>query len=245
MKTPPSCSRGFTLIEMAMVLLIMGLLLGAGISLLGTQIESQKIKDSQRLLEDTKEALVGFAIANGRLPRPATSAGDGVEKATCLTEAACTGLIPWATLGVNKLDAWGKVVRYSVTPFFANGTFTLATVPTKKIQSRDGVGALVYLAGTAAACTTANGCVPAVIFSHGKYNFGTTDAGAAIPNSSVGNTNLDEISNNTGTVAGVTFIQRTPSESPAAAFGGEFDDIVTWLSPNILFNRMVQAGKPL
>jgi len=34
---------------------------------------------------------------------------------------------------------------------------------------------------------------------------------------------------------------RTPQRRGAAT--SEFDDIVTWLSPNILFNRMVVAGK--
>ena len=247
LKARRNLSRGFSLIEMAIVLLIMGLLLGGGLALLGPQIEAQKFKDTQRTLEDAKEALIGFALANGRLPRPATSTVNGTEDpVTCgVSEAICTGYIPWTTLGVNKLDAWGKVIRYSVTPAFTT-TFTLSpapTVPTKKIQTRDAAGTLVYLAGTAAACTTLNGCVPAVIFSHGKNNFGITNAGTAIPNSSVGATNLDEITNNNGAGPGVTFIQRTPSDNTAAAFGGEFDDIVTWLSPNILFNRMVQAGR--
>jgi hypothetical protein len=31
--------------------------------------------------------------------------------------------------------------------------------------------------------------------------------------------------------------------SAANGAGGEFDDIVSWLSTPILFNRMVQAGK--
>jgi prepilin-type N-terminal cleavage/methylation domain-containing protein len=239
-------NQGFTLVEMAMVLVIMGLLLGGGLTLLSTQIEQQKVKGTERQLEEVKEALIGFAIANRRLPRPSSVLLNGVEMpGTCVSDAACTGLIPWATLGVNKLDGWDKIVRYSVTPLFANSTFGFATFSSKKIQTRNAAGALTFVAGTAAACNSLNGCIPAVVFSHGRINFGTTDAGTAIPNQSPGATNVDEISNNTGTVGasapGTTFIQRTPSEG--TTLGGEFDDIVTWLSPNILFSRMVQAGR--
>jgi hypothetical protein len=216
------------------------------LTLLSTQIEQQKVKGTERQLEEVKEALIGFAIANGRLPRPTSALLNGVEMpGTCASDAACTGLIPWATLGVNKLDGWDKIVRYSVTPAFANTAFALTTISSKKIQTRNAAGALTFVAGTAAACTSLNGCIPAVVFSHGRINFGTTDAGTAIPNQSPGATNADEISNNTGTVGasapGTTFIQRTPSEG--TTLGGEFDDLVTWLSPNILFSRMVQAGK--
>jgi prepilin-type N-terminal cleavage/methylation domain-containing protein len=226
-----SVSRGFTLVEMAMVLVIMGLLLGGGLTLLSTQIEQQKVKGTERQLEEVKEALIGFALANGRLPCPADPLVPGVELNPCNTEATASGLIPWTTLGVNRLDGWNKVIRYSVTPAFASRTtlFSLSTLGTKIVQTRNATGATVALANQ----------VPAVIFSHGRRSFGTTDAGVPIPNESSGATNLDEAANNTATV---NFIQRTFSEGTGSAFGGEYDDMVTWLSPNILFSRMVQAG---
>lgn len=240
MKPLPHCTKhragartiqGFTLVEMAMVLVIMGLLLGGGLTVLSTQIEQQKVKGTERQLDEVKEALIGFALVNARLPCPAVSAVNGVEKTTCTTDATASGFIPWATLGVTKLDGWNKVIRYSVTPAFSSVTpFKLSTVATKTVQTRNATGALVVLASP----------VPAVIFSNGRRNWGTTDAGAAIPNESIGATNLDETANSTATV---NFIQRTFSDGTGAAFGGEYDDMVTWLSPHILFSRMVQAGK--
>jgi prepilin-type N-terminal cleavage/methylation domain-containing protein len=225
-------SGGFTLIEIAIALLIMGLILGGGLSVLSSQIEQQKVRDTSRVLEESREALMGFAAVNGRFPRPATSAVNGAENvAPCATEAACTGLIPWATLGTAKLDGWNKVIRYSVSPAFANSGFALTTPATKIILTRSNVGALQPLANP----------VPVLVFSQGKNNFGTTDSGASIPNTSAGN--IDEINNNTGTGSGVTFIQRTPVENPPAGLGGAYDDIVTWIPPGVLFNRMVQAGR--
>lgn len=244
--------HGAALLVMLMIVGVLGAFFAMR-ALTGVNAERDKVTATTLALAQARDALIGFAISNGRLPRPATSALNGVEMASCGTEAVCTGLIPWTTLGMSKLDAWGKAIRYSVTPAFANATFALSTVVTKKVQTRNGAGALTYQRGTPAPCLTTLAtatdtvadCVPAVIFSHGKNNFGTTDAGSAVPNSSVGPTNLDEISNNTGLVApdpaGVTFIQRSSTENTASP-GGEFDDLVIWLSPLTLRVQMQKAG---
>lgn len=223
-------TEGFSLIEMAVVLVIIVLLLGGALIPLSTQLEQRKISETEKALDEIKEALVGFAIANSRLPRPAQSAINGAERAaTCITAAECTGFLPWDSLGLPKLDSWGKIYRYSVTPAYANVSFSLATIPTKTIQTRAPAPpyAPVNLATN----------VPAVVFSHGRNNHGTSDAGTAFADSST--TNLDEDSNDTATG---TFFSRVNTDNLSAT-GGEFDDIVVWLSPNILFNRLVAAGK--
>jgi prepilin-type N-terminal cleavage/methylation domain-containing protein len=231
-------ASGFTLAEMAIVLVIVGLLIGGLLVPLTTQIEQRRVGETQKALDEIKEALIGFAVANGRLPRPATAFNNGAENpAACATEAACTGFIPWSTLGITKLDAWNKIIRYSVTPAFANAAFTLTTVATKTVQTRDNGGALVYLAGQAA-CAVATQCMPAVIFSSGKNNWGTGDAGGAFGDNSA--TNIDEDTNNG---ASLNFINRITTTNTAAATGGEFDDVVTWVPLNTLFNRMVAAQK--
>ena len=224
---------GFTLVEMAMVLMIVALLLGGLLPTISSQVEQRQINETRKQLDEIQQALIGFAVVNGRLPRPATSAINGDERAACTTTAACIGFIPWATLGSSKLDSWGKIIRYGVAPVFAGdntGTtaFTLSTTTTTKtIQTRDSTGALITLANQ----------VPAVIFSHGKNNWGTDDSGNAFADSST--TNADEDTNN---ASSTNFISRINSGSTTVT-GGEFDDLVIWLSPNILFNRMVAAGK--
>lgn len=225
---------GFTLVELAIVLFIVALLLGGMLLPLSAQQDIRARHETERVLNEIRDALIGYALINGRLPRPAISAVDGAENsATCATDVACSGFVPWAALGTPKMDGWGKLIRYSVTPAYANAAITLSTVANRTVQT--GVG-LAYLAG-AATCTTAGQCVPAVIFSQGKSHWGTTDLGAALPDGSA--TNADEDANDTGPTA---YVSRAPSENTAAT-GGEFDDIVIWLSANTLLNRLVAAGK--
>ena len=134
-------SQGFTLVEMAIVLLILGLLLGGGLTVLSAQIDQQRVKDTQRILEDAKEALIGYAVNQTppHLPCPdktggggAGTANDGLEDVNVATGVCVNpeGNLPWATLGVADIDGWGNRIRYRVTPAFSNRapavTLTLA-----------------------------------------------------------------------------------------------------------------------
>lgn len=71
-------SRGFTLIEVAVVLFIVTILLGSILIPLATQVEQRQISDTQKTLEEIREALIGFAVVNGYLPCPDTD-NDGTE----------------------------------------------------------------------------------------------------------------------------------------------------------------------
>ena len=222
--------RGFVLIEVAIALLVLALILGGILAPLNAQVEQGKIRDTNKVISDINEALLGYVMINGRLPRPATSSTNGVENASaCASETACTGFIPWTTLGSGKLDAWGNIIRYSVTPAFANAAFALTTVGTKTIQERNAASALVSYATL----------VPVVVWSNGPENFGTNGIGAVRANNSSGVTNADEITNNT---ASTTFIRRIQVNNSAAT-GGEFDDIVTFIPTAILVNKAIAAGK--
>lgn len=222
-------SMGFTLIEMAVVLLIMGLLLGGGLTVLTTQMDQQRVRDTRRALDEINQTLVGFAVANRFLPCPAdpalatATAGAGVARA--FASGACTGgnsgVLPWSTLGVSETDAWGNRYTYRVTPGFADNTtvFTLGSVGNINVRVTSG-GAILATA------------LPAVIVSHGKNGFGAyNSAGTQVPVSA----NADEIENSSVEAAAGEFVNRDHV--------GTYDDIVGWVSPNILFNRMVQAGR--
>jgi Tfp pilus assembly protein FimT len=231
-----SMSQGFSLAEMAIVLVILVALIGGMTVPLSAQIEQRNRAETRRQLDEIRESLIGFAIAHRRLPRPAASLSDGTEKPTiCNDDAACTGFIPWATLGVKKTDAWNKMIRYSVTPKYADAAFTLATTGNKRILTREDSGTKTYLVGKDSGCNSEPPfCTPAVIFSFGKNNGGFTPDGGEIV---VDSTNADEYAN---VHANKDFFARDPSNVPT---GGEFDDILVWIPPYLLFNRMIAAGQ--
>jgi len=103
--------QGFTLIEMTMVLLIVGLLVGSFVIPLGAQIDINNIKATDQRLAQIREALLGYAARNRRLPCSASNAITGIEdSATCNDEK----FLPWAVLGVDGKDGWGNTYRYRV-----------------------------------------------------------------------------------------------------------------------------------
>ena len=230
---PPPAAQGFTLLELAVVVVVVTILLGSILVPLNTQVQQRNASQTQRVLEETRDALIGYAMIHGRLPRPASSATDGTERATlCSTDADCTGFVPWAALGMAQADAWGKLYRYSVTPALTvKGGFALNTPGDKTVRSRNGAGTPIWLVRSSP--------VPAVIFSQGANNFGTTRDGLTLASAS--QTNLDEADNqnNDGTRP---FWARTASSSTSSP-GGDFDDQVVWIPTSLLFARMVQAGQ--
>lgn len=106
---------GFTLLEMAIVLLIIGLMFGGLLMPLSERLNAQRYNETEDTLGEIKDALLGFALDQGRLPCPDTS-GDGVENSPCLS---VEGTVPWVTLGVGRLDSWQNSFRYRVDDTFS------------------------------------------------------------------------------------------------------------------------------
>lgn len=235
---------GFTLVEMAIVLMIVGLLLGGMLVPLSAQMEQRNNSETQKALSEIKEAIIGYALANGQLPCPAdpsavtgVTANAGIARTPPCTGTNSTGVLPWATLGVNETDAWGNRYTYRVTSDFADaigsstyGGCTPSPIPTLASFGLCSVGNLNVLSAALGGVTIA-GNVPAVIISHGK-----NAAGAYTPQGTqlaVGS-NPDELENSDGST-NTNYVSHTPTTT--------FDDLVVWISPNILLNRMVTAGK--
>src|SRR6266571_3407425 len=84
-----SLATGFTLVELAVVLAIVGLLLGSLMYTLSAQVEQRNFEETRRRLEQARELVLAFAIVNGRLPCPARSNSSGFE-ARDATNGNCT-----------------------------------------------------------------------------------------------------------------------------------------------------------
>jgi len=234
---PPRRESGFSLIELAVVIVITTLLLGSLLIPIATQVDNRRYSETEKQLAHIREALIGFALAKRYFPCPAISATNGLEDRDSTTNA-CTdpgggpkrdGFLPWVTLGVTRHDAWNNLFRYSVTPSFANSNpnsyFALDTNGDIQIKASSTVN-------------LTNNEIPAIVLSHGKNGFGATSSigtarytpGSWAGDEQVNATDVDEV------------YVRVRTENTSAT-GGEYDDVVAWISLNQLFARMVSAGR--
>jgi len=225
-----SLQRGFSLVEMAIVLVVLGLLLGGVLSPLSARQEQNRREKNTGLLEKARDALIGFAIVNGRLPCPDTdlagNPGSGLENTGCPSTSGtfARGRLPWATLGVvGEYDAWGAPHEFN---YVVNGAFT-NKLTRFTLNTRGTVGGIINIHNSAAGCGPFTNLVaeniPALIWSTAKIDYailGRTDEQE--------NTDLDSC-----------YVYREYSKIN----NQEFDDQMVWLSPNVLFSRMIEAGK--
>jgi prepilin-type N-terminal cleavage/methylation domain-containing protein len=253
-------THGFTLVEMAMVLAIVSLLMAGLLPTISSQIEQQRINESRKQLEDIRQTLIGFAVINGRLPCPAEasldsgnanagkeaiSAGNACAcqssgsttavygSATQCSQTSVSGVLPWATLGLSETDSWNRRFTYRVSSHFADkiaantygtgcspgtnlltSSFAICSPGTPDIY--DASGTLVYED------------VPLVVVSHGSNGLG----GYTTTGSKISDSTGDELENSDDDLSFVSH-----------EFSSNFDDLLTWVSPNSLINRMVAAGK--
>ena len=117
-------SRGFSLVEIAIVLAILGFVLTIGLQATGAYLSHERRKVSLARVAGLDVALANFVAVQGRLPCPADGslatgvALAGVEARTALTgvcTAMDTGVVPWVTLGLTEaeaLDGWNTRISY-------------------------------------------------------------------------------------------------------------------------------------
>lgn len=245
-------SGGFSLVEMAIVLAIVGLLLGGLMPTISAQMDSQRINETRKQLDEIQQALIGFTIANGRLPCPAqatiaTGANNAGGEATVGTACSCkgasgndnmiawasgvactdtstTGVLPWVTLGTGETDAWGRRFTYRVSTEFADlNSAPLATFTLLSVGVQN-----IYQNTTDAAADTNKVITPALFLSYGKNGYGAyNQQGNQL---ATGSAEESENSDNDN-----KFISHETT--------ADYDDLVFWVSSNTLINRMVMAVK--
>ena len=237
--------RGFTLIEMAIVLAILGIILGSLIAPISAQIDQANNNETRQRIALISDALIGFVILNGRLPCPASATSNGTESFASggnTSNGLCAnfnnGFVPASTLGLSDLDsqgqltdAWNNRIHYAVTAG-DNNAFTKTNG--LSLNSNADLMICATASSSTSTCSVANSImaanIPVVIYSTGK-------------NGNLAGTGLDEAENPNpnSTDNDRIFVSHTVTANTAG--NGEFDDLVTWISPNILMGRLVAAGK--
>jgi prepilin-type N-terminal cleavage/methylation domain-containing protein len=84
--------KGFTIVELAVVLVLVGILISLGVSMIGPLTKRARESDTKGTIDAAIESLVGFAATNHRLP----------------TVAEFTGAVK------KPNDAWGNALLYVV-----------------------------------------------------------------------------------------------------------------------------------
>jgi prepilin-type N-terminal cleavage/methylation domain-containing protein len=198
-------SRGFTLIEIAIVLVVVGLIASTGLTFAGGRIDANNLALTKQRLAEVERALLGFVIVNGCLPCPAdpadatsATAGTQLPNVTLCSATVCTratGAVPWITLGLpeeTSLDGWDRRFTYAIPDLFHNPPAcpptqslircdnTLPVVPdASELVIEDTAGTII--AGGTTAAPVGNKNFAYAIVSHGSDgSFGFSQTGAQL-----------------------------------------------------------------
>jgi len=247
---------GFTLIEVAVVLLIFAILVSGLAVPVATQLRLRKLEETRRQLDEAKETLLGFAAAHGRLPCPASDASRGQESFAAggdSTNGGCSnfhdGYLPAASLGLAPLDSEGYLrdawasprsrIRYAVFGggLAVNGVVNpLTRVNGMQSATLSGLGAAAHFLFICASGNgvSAAGCGPASNQLTRRAAFVLLslgpDAPAAPPAASDAARNLD---------GDAVFVFHETTEAP----GNEFDDMLHWVPVHLVASRLIAAGR--
>jgi prepilin-type N-terminal cleavage/methylation domain-containing protein len=263
--------RGFTLVELAVVVLVVGLLIGSLLVPLSTQVDQRNAAEAQRRLEDAREALLGFAVTNDRFPCPATSTSNGQESfCTANLPAACGaevlippshgrcfkfgGFLPGQTLGLNNLDSSGYAldgypqslsgpgrIRYAIADAPLGGTAHILT--TSSAMRTAGIG-------TIGSTTYLYVCASAPVPTTNTTTCGTSatlaNGNAVFIVYSLGkNGTIDASADETWNINNSAGLVRSNfvSRTYSSVQNQTFDDQLLWISNYALISRMIAAGK--
>jgi prepilin-type N-terminal cleavage/methylation domain-containing protein len=177
--------RGFTLVEVAISMVILGLVMTGLVVALSQEIQQRKLTDTRTTLAQANEALTAFVVANARLPCPATAASNGLESTTapgvCTTAA---GFLPAVTLGLPNLDGNGLL-----TDGWADGSI------------RDNTGALSYPRAIRYSVALLIGTQPYALTTTKLNGAPRSNVGTALASAPLGNAGLFVCRSSAGLVA--------------------------------------------
>lgn len=193
-------SAGFSLVELAIVVLIVSILLTMGLAAFSVQVDTAALSATQKRQEAIKDALIAYLRTNRRLPCPETTglAGGGTsptgrENRTngsppdpSFPCSSYVGTLPWLDLGLPKdtaLDGYGNFLTYFVSSAASDSdpdwtrTANLVAVPSVTGFSVGSPGRFAIThngqtTGVDASLYPLPALTAVVLVSHGKNGFG-------------------------------------------------------------------------
>jgi prepilin-type N-terminal cleavage/methylation domain-containing protein len=115
---PLTDSDGFTLLEIAIVMVIIGILAGGGVSLMKMLTERKARNASVDYLQQVRAALISYTINNGHLPW-ADGNNDGIAD-----NGTASGTLPYLTLQMAPADAYKRILRYEINANLGSDRYT-------------------------------------------------------------------------------------------------------------------------
>jgi prepilin-type N-terminal cleavage/methylation domain-containing protein len=252
---------GFTLVEMAIVLVIAGALLTAGLKIASAVAERSAVSVTKQHQEAIKEALISYIAKMGRLPCPDQNATpDGLDNdRDASTPALCnaySGTVPYKDLGLERevvIDGWDNYITYVMSPLWRL-TYNASAVAGDQYQTSTITDA--FWPGVRAGAITVYTRIPATSATTTKIADPATNTGAAValisygPNGS-GARNLsnavntapaagtDEAAN--ATIVNLEIYKRDFIDQDVPTYGA-FDDVVMVISPDDINAPLVKSG---
>ncbi len=248
---------GFSLIELAIVIMIMGTLMTFGIKLATSFQNKSSFSSTANRQSQIKEALIAYLARNGKLPCPASPTGTGNENLTGTACASNPGIIPYNTLALPKeaaTDDWERFFTYAVWNNSAatcsgqanfddvlnNQDWTVTSLFNSVKTYHDGDnGCLMIEEADSAGNVLLRRRVVAVVVSHGPNGFGAYNLKGvqlAFPDATVENQNAMPPAG-TGSVS-------TQFRTQPLQLNG-FDDLVMEISANDLLVPLKRDGSIL
>jgi type II secretory pathway pseudopilin PulG len=257
---------GFNLVELAIAMFIMALLIGSILVPLQTQVRMRKVDETDRILAQAREALLGYVAANGYFPCPASAASNGQEVSHTLSTGACNasvagtnvyvGFLPAVTLGFSPvdnngyaLDAWGlqqNRIRYAVANASIAITASCPVALSTPYTQSNGMRKATMPCIQSFQALTAGPLLYVCNSGTGTTSTGCGTATELADNSIAVIWSLGENAPTGGSTPhedknlnNTRIFVLAPYSTTA---GSIFDDQLTWIGPPMLFGRMIAAG---
>lgn len=251
-------TRGFTLIEMAIVLVIMTILIGGLAMPLSAQIQARRIAETKKILEEARIALIGYAMTHkvsGAEQRPFLPCPDSIDDGVVdgkedRTGDECdseSGFLPWANLGISDADAWGNRLRYMAPKNLTSRSDSSNEFRTDAVEATDPPDKSDWyqILSSTSKCSPLDVDVPdipIIVISHGPNSRGARNKNIAkadpTPPPAAG-TSVNELQN-LSTLQGSCTAAHVITDNPTT----DFDDLVVWVGFPELSARVCPLGCP-